>query len=511
MKKIKNIFSKGLILIFAVLLVSCEQFDEINSNPDTVNQASASMVATNVILSNIKFNGRDAHGFLQPNALSKYVGFANQSMMGTQYNGISNGGFGAMTILPNIDKMVEYAEGSVQENSYKGLAKFSRAYMFYDLTMKMGDIPYSETNQGGEGQYRPKYDTQEEVFIGILNELKEADAFFAQGVKFDGDPTPYNGDPEKWRRASNSFALKVLMSLSKKADVASLNVKQRFAEIVAGGYLLEPSTGFLGLEYSSVNQHPMAAGTSIDLFIKRTVVSSLLIDNLKNLNDLRLFYVADPSVAQIDGGLTEADEAAYVGADVSMAYSDLTAEYLTGKYAILHSRYFDPTCEPRMMVTYAEQQLILAEARILGWISTGTAQEYYESGVKSALAAMMATSPDYAHGRAITQEYIDAYFTGEAAFKATQQEQLEQIWMQRYILNFMQDSESSYFEYRRTNYPPFPIDPTTNLNVENPNGMPLRWLYPASETNYNRDNLIDALDRQFDGFDEVNKVIWLLK
>lgn len=44
-----------------------------------------------------------------------------------------------------------------------------------------------------------------------------------------------------------------------------------------------------------------------------------------------------------------------------------------------------------MMVTYAEQQLILSEARIRGWITTGTAQNYYESGVKSALAAVMAT------------------------------------------------------------------------------------------------------------------------
>lgn len=508
MKKINKIIGLGLSLIF--LLVGCDQFEEINTNPDTVTQASASMVSTSVILSNIKFNGRDAHAYLQPNALSKYLGFANQSQMDAQYNKIGSSGFGSMTILPNIDKMVEYATGTVMENSYKGLAKFSRSNMFYQLTMQMGDIPYSETNMAATANYRPKYDTQEAVFIGILNELKEADAFFAKGITFTGDPTPYNGDPNKWRRASNAFALKVMMSLSKKSAVASLDLKNRFAAIVASGFLLESNTGFLGLNYSSTNIHPMS-GTN-DLFTSRTDISSLLIDNLKNLNDRRLFYVADPAAAKISGGLTQSDMEAYVGADVSMDYADLTAEHLKGNFSLINSRYLkEATAEPRMMITYAEQQLILAEARILGWISTSTAKDYYESGVKSALGAMMATKASYAHGKAIDQAYIDGYFTGEAAFKTTTSDQLKQIWMQRYILNFMQDAESSYFEYRRNNYPAFPINPATNLNENSPTQMPMRWLYPSSETNYNRENLIEALNRQYEGYDEVNKLMWLLK
>jgi hypothetical protein len=75
----------------------------------------------------------------------------------------------------------------------------------------------------------------------------------------------------------------------------------------------------------------------------------------------------------------------------------------------------------------------------------------------------------------------------------------------------MQDAQYSYFEYRRNNYPVFPINPATSLNENNKNGLPLRWLYPGSETNYNRENLIEALNAQFDGYDEVNKVMWLLK
>ena len=510
MKKINRIIQTVGIFLSVGIITGCNNFEEINTNPDTITKSSASLQCTNVVLTNLKFGGVGAQAYLVPNGLSKYIAYVNEIQMAEQYNRLSNNTFAAMTILPNIETMVEYATGTPMEDSYRGLAKFSRAYMFYKLTMQMGDIPYSETAQGLTGNYTPKYDAQKDVLIGILDELKEADAHFAKGVKFDGDPTPYAGDPARWRRASNAFALRVLMSLSKKESDASLNIKTRFAEIVNGGNLLEESTGFLGLAYTSVNMHPLS-GTN-DLFTSRTLIGSLLVDEFKQLNDRRLFYYAEPASQQLNAGKAESDFEAYVGPDVSRDYVTLTNEYLQGQYSALNLRYLrDPASEPRMMVTYAEQELILAEARIRNWITTGDAESYYKEGVKSALKAQMNTNGAYAHGMAIDQAYIDNYFTGNAAFKTTADDQLKQIWMQRYILNFMEDAETGYFEYRRNNYPEFPINPNTNLNLNNPNAIPVRWLYPTSETNYNRDNLIEALNNQYDGYDEINKLMWILK
>lgn len=507
MKKLKIVL--GLFLIIS-LLSGCDNYEDINTNPDTTTQVSASMLCTNVVLQVTRFSGRDAKVLVAENALPKYVGYANEGQMGEQYNKIGGSSFGGMTMLPNLDKMLEYAQGSVMEDSYKGMASFARAYLFFRLTMEMGDIPYSETNQGAEGLYRPKYDTQEEVFKGVLDELKEADQYFAVGQTFTGDPTPYNGDPAKWRRAVNAFSLKVLMTLSQKESVASLDIKNRFAAIVASGQLLEANTGFLGLNYSTQNKHPLS-GTN-DLFTSRTVISSLLIDNLKNLNDRRMYYFAEPAGAQIAAGKSADDPEAFVGLDVSIDYATMNAGHSANLYSLLNKRYLtEEATEPRMVMTYAEQQLILAEARIKGWISTGNARDYYESGVKAALAAIGATKASYAHGKPIDQAYINGYFTGEAAFKATTEEQLKQIWMQRYLLQFMQDAQSSYFEYRRHGFPVFPINPATSLNENNKNGLPMRWLYPSSETNYNRENLEEALQRQYDGYDEINKIMWLLK
>ena len=190
----------------------------------------------------------------------------------------------------------------------------------------------------------------------------------------------------------------------------------------------------------------------------------------------------------------------------------MNAGHSNNLYSLLNKRYLQQDAsEPLRVITFAEQQLVLAEAALKGWIS-GDAKSYYESGVKAALTDVMSqATAGFAHGMPITADYITGYFTGEAAFKATQAEQLNQIWMQRYILQFMQDAESTFFEYRRNQYPKFPINPATSLNENNKNGIPMRWLYPLAETNYNRENLKEALDRQYEGYDEINKLMWILK
>lgn len=109
--------------------------------------------------------------------------------------------FGGLPILPNIEQMLEEAKGTIMENSYKGVASFVKSLQV--LQADNGNrymTPYSQANKGAEGLYRPEYDTQEQIFLGILDDLKAADQYFAQGVAFNGDPTPFNGDPDKWRR-----------------------------------------------------------------------------------------------------------------------------------------------------------------------------------------------------------------------------------------------------------------------------------------------------------------------
>ena len=74
----------------------------------------------------------------------------------------------------------------------------------------------------------------------------------------------------------------------------------------------------------------------------------------------------------------------------------------------------------------------------------------------------------------------------------------------------MNGNFESWYEYRRTGYPEFPINPDTNLNEERMK-MPVRFLYPQAETSYNKEQLELALQRQWGGVESVNKVMWVLK
>lgn len=125
-------------MLSLVLLTSCNKFDKINTNPDATEKVNASLLATKVILQDLKFQGRDAKAFLSDNGLSKYIAYGNETMLSSQYNYLGSTDFTPMTILPNINSMVNYAKGSLMESSYQGLAKFSRAFMFYYLTMETG-------------------------------------------------------------------------------------------------------------------------------------------------------------------------------------------------------------------------------------------------------------------------------------------------------------------------------------------------------------------------------------
>ena len=55
-----------------------------------------------------------------------------------------------------------------------------------------------------------------------------------------------------------------------------------------------------------------------------------------------------------------------------------------------------------------------------------------------------------------------------------------------------------------------PINPNTNLNTEK-DKIPTRWMYPEAEFSYNPDNANEAVQRQYNGSDDVNKLMWILQ
>ena len=509
MKNLKYI----IIVVFSLLIAnSCSDFEELNTNPDSVTTVAPDMLATQVLKNTYRFWNPNPSDFSTGNLWNKHTAIllTNPNPYQYYYSYWPYGGFGAYKRLTDLKRMVEFAKGTPYESSYKGLELFLKAQFGFTMTLDMGDIPYSEAGKAEEGITKPKYDKQKDVFVAILEDLKSAEEFFAEGKDFSGD-IMMGGDVVKWRQLCNAMQLKILQTLSKKITPEQ---KARFAEIVAADNLMKSDADNLQLEYSDNpnSTHPFWNGED-----KRIddAVSKLVVDALKKFNDRRLFYFAEPAQALIDEGKFESDFEAYEGAPTSLTASELALNNQAGKYSLLNKRYVEYKAgDPMLIFTYSEQCFIIAEAIEEGWV-TGNAKDYYEKGVKEMLEHYMnlPSAATGTHGMAIDQSYIDNYFTGDAAYAVggTKTERLHQIWTQRWLIDFFQGNGGNYAQFLRTGYPEYPLDPSTSMNPDDPTVYPKRWKYPTNEQVSNPKNYQKAIDEQYNGYDGINGVPWYLK
>lgn len=516
MRKTQIIFLAGILFTVAS---SCKKFDKLNTNPDVPTSVSSDLLATTVLKSTYRFWNPNSTDWATAQLQGKHC--ANLQNTANPYQYYSSyypyGGFGGAQNLTILNRMVDFAAGNPQLPSYEGLRLFLKASYGFSVVTDMGDAPYSEAGMAEQGITQPKYDKSSDIIAAVLNDLKTAEEKFALGKNFSGDILSYAGNATKWRRLCNAVQLRILNTISKKITPAQ---KARFAEIVAAGNLLTGNADVFQLPYldNANATYPFygGEGTRVNL-----AMSKLMVDMLKSVNDRRLFYFGEPAPYKITAGLLENDFAAYEGAPTELSPSQLELNKLAGKYSLINKRYASSASrigDPYLFFSYAEQCFILAEAAEEGWIPGGvaTAQTYYETGVKAQLSYYKDLSTVIQanlHGMAITQSYIDNYFTGEAAYKTagTKDDRLKQIWMQRYFIDFFQGGGMSYRTYLRTGYPVFPIDPATSLNSGAPTMAPKRNMYPTSELTQNPVNYKQAVQEQYAGFDDVNKTPWWLQ
>ena len=164
---------------------------------------------------------------------------------------------------------------------------------------------------------------------------------------------------------------------------------------------------------------------------------------------------------------------------------------------------------PGVLITSAEVEFLLAEAKDKGWNVNGTVQEHFEAGVK---AAMQMLNTHYLRAEdKISDADITTYIDGLIANGAMNNAK-EAINTQAWILHMMNPAEA-WANLRRSDYPvlqdrtklaKFESDFTyddSNLQT------PTRLRYPILEAMYNSDNYKAALDRM-GGTDDWHKRLW---
>ena len=500
------------IAFLAMQLVGCSKFDEINTNPETPEKVKSSMIATRIILGIANQPGQK--GFMQTYFLTKAITWGEMAGQDEQYNYFGTQSM-SMTSLNDAQYMVDFSTTEKLRNSYRGLMHFARAYRFFEHTMALGDIPYKEALVGeSEKVYFPKYDSQKDVFLGILNELEQADALFAAGDKFEGDPM-FAGNISKWRKLTNSFALQVLLQLSKKVDDADLKVKERFNTILSSKPIFTSNADNFQLLRSdkSGQVYPFYKVGNNNLIY--AIVSDEITDRLKATKDRRLFYYAKPSPVKTAAGLSATDYNAYVGVSPALTYGDLAAVRTKNDYSRLNDRYTEiPTGEPTQQYSYAHMCFVVAEAAARGWVSESDVS-WYKKGIEAAMKFIVDNTPNttqFHQGMPMDQSYISTAVNEYGTnFPSSLEGKVEAIITQKYLASYLQGRITPYYDYRRTGYPKWKINAASSLNVDAPTKIPVRWRYPAVEFTNNGENLATAIKRQFNGVDDPNQLMWILK
>ncbi len=478
-------------------LTSCYNLDEINENPNNVSNTHPQLLLTNIEAEAFQVSGTSA--LYASRILVESSGENN-----SQYYRWDRASFSGYNILGELTKMIEEAE-RVEAPEYVAIGKFFRAYYFYDLAMVFGDVPYAEALKGeSENLFTPVYDTQKNIFEGILLELSEANYILKTNTNIVEGDIIFKGNILRWRKLINSYRLKILISLSKKEGDESLNIKSEFASIVANEPIITSNEDnaqlvFLdaeGSRYSEFNSSGYGSG----MYMAQTFV-----ELLKEREDPRLFIFCSQTKSAKESGKTIDDFDAYAGADALKPYGEINDLAAEGKLSKVNLRYStDPTTEPHNILGFWEIEFILAEAAVRGWI-TEDAKIHYENGIRSSFSFYH----NYAKG---LEEYVNAgvattYLSGTMVDfdnAVSKKDKLEFIITQKYFTSFLQTGWRMYFDYLRTGVP--------NLPYESSATPPTRWMYPNSEYTDNTDNVSQAVQKQFGaGNDNIRELTWWLK
>jgi hypothetical protein len=458
---------KILILILAgVTLGACNKFDDdINIDPNNPSQASGTQLISNAALFLPGLSSSPQGEYLaQYLAETQYPGGSLYPDGGTNFYGLYQGPL--MNLQSVLNSTLTPTDGPIENQ--RAIAKILKAYFFWHITDRWGDVPYTDALKGLE-EFTPKYDTQEDIYDSIFQLLSEANAAFVPGnITKD---IIYNGDVNKWRRLGNSIHMLAALRLSK---VNPIKGAEEFNNAMAAGVMTANSDNLFFQHLTEEANWSYWYDQVEDQNREWWALTETLVDYMKPLDDPRLPVYGQ----QTSGG-------DYVGLEfgTTVGLPNTTGVSLLGtKFIAAASQIY--------LVTYAQVLFAQAEAAKLGWIpgGDGAAEDFYEEAIRQSF--LQWTGSSAGHATYIAEPGV-AYEAANA---------LEQIAMQRYVHLFMHGYEA-WAEWRRTGYP---------SNLVEPGGreVPRRNSYPPNEAFNNETNYQEAVQRQFGGTDGIYGRVW---
>jgi len=476
-------------IVLIIALTSCDDFEELNINPNEPTTVSSGVLFTSAIRTSVQTTSNEA--FLLSNNIAQLtaktlraeVDFYGWNAFPTVWEGLYES-------LTDLSSLISIAR---EENNDKmvGAAMVFESWIFSELTNAYGDIPYSDAIKGEESVFTPKYDTQASIYQDLLDKLDLAISMLKGSGTISGDIL-YNGDASKWIKFANGLKLRLLMYASNKIDVST-----SFKLVVDQGVLFESNEDQAVLNFlnSFPNQFPTIPLKQGDF--DAVAISKSALDLMELYHDPRLSRYARPDnlnfeapeftgVANGVGGQT--------GSRLGLSYFDYPGHVTASEIGI---NYADG-----IIMSYAEVEFLIAEAIAKGWLS-GDLESHYKKGIQASHEYYQVNYTPFGW-----TDFENFYQNSGVGYTST-----IDIWKQKWLSLYF-SALDPYYEVRRWYVEaggwdalPF-LNPPIGNNSNNYE-LPMRFLYPGQEQSLNAENYNEANSR-YSTSKLINGKMWIV-
>ncbi|MDR7131085.1 hypothetical protein J2X69_003444 [Algoriphagus sp. 4150] len=376
-----------------------------------------------------------------------------------------------------------------------------KVFDLHRMTDIYGDVPYFQAGKGlqGEENWFPAYDNQRDIYSAMVEELRAArDKFTESALPLGAQDFVYFGDLNKWRKFSNSLLMRIAMRMS--------NVDPTLAEEVfleansSGAFTSNDDIAFIHYETGpqGINRNGLNDGYwNSNKYGRDCKVSATFLDWMVENNDPRLMIISggtgdpdDPTTWNTDPAVQKGLPNGYNSTTIRTVLSPAdTADFRARGnriFSMQNLRYFDWE-DPYYLQSYAEVELMKAEAALKGWISS-SANEHFSNGVAAAINAWVEFDPSFSR----TPEIISEYIAGRGFASASDENKLKLIGEEYWAATYLNHIES-WSNWRRTGYPE--LSPTQDPNAFEGNFIPRRLRYWENEIGSNYENYTAARER----------------
>lgn len=509
MKKIISILA-----LTGMVLSSCtKDFDKINTDPNNTPNVLPQQLLAPALVNTLTYNMMRNRNF-NNELMQITVDLSDAEGKVFRYDFRSNWADylynGWYSQLMNFKDMYTVAKTPLNFNtSYQGISLVCQAWIYGMLTDTYGDVPFTKALLARDSAvYETPFDKQKDIYAGIFQMLDSANVLLKNNTAIVGAADPvFNGNISLWRKFGNSLYLRSLMRISGKAEVAA-DVKAKIKDIVetnASNYpMMTSNADNAVLRWTGIAPYTSPLLTVREQDFRTPAIGEFFINNLVNWSDP---LIDIPTYGS--NGIARWPIAPYQG-----AFKGVPSGYNPGTGVTKYSYFYSTTStstfmtEPLagMMMNYAELQFLLAEAHVKGFITTGTAQNYYETGVRNRITMWL---PNWNDNLSVylTNASVQ-YGNGSVSMAwdnaASLDLKMERIHLQKYYALFLEDMQQ-WFEYRRTGHPVLPKGP----GLQNNGIMPARMTYPVYVQSTNPTNYKNVIAVQ--GPDVISTQVWWQK